>query len=138
MKVTLSCVLVMRQAALLDGSALDALTLQQDGLPPAEIDIGRGQVVQALVIPPVVVLLDKGLYLSLQRARQIVILQQDAVLHGLVPAFDLTPRLGMGRRTTDMLDAVPRQPLGEGIRDEPRPIVRVSVVKSFETASRAL
>ena len=33
--------LVMHQAALLDGSALDALALQQDGLPTAEIDIHR-------------------------------------------------------------------------------------------------
>jgi hypothetical protein len=31
----------MHQAAVLDGSALDALTLQQDGLPTAEIDIHR-------------------------------------------------------------------------------------------------
>ena len=36
--VRLSCVLVMHHAAMLDGPALDALTLQQDGLPPAEID----------------------------------------------------------------------------------------------------
>jgi hypothetical protein len=31
----------MHQAPVLDGSALDALTLQQDGLPTAEIDIHR-------------------------------------------------------------------------------------------------
>jgi hypothetical protein len=31
----------MHQAAVLDGSALDALALQQNGLPPAEIDIRR-------------------------------------------------------------------------------------------------
>jgi hypothetical protein len=62
--VRLSCVLLMHQAAVLDGSALDAFTLQQDGLPPAEIDIRRGQVVQALVIAPVVILLDKGLDLN--------------------------------------------------------------------------
>ncbi len=36
---------MMHQAAMLDGSVLDALALQQNGLPPAEIDIGRGQVV---------------------------------------------------------------------------------------------
>ena len=114
----------MHQAAVLDGSALDALTLQQDGLPPAEIDVSRGQVLQALVIAPVVILLDKGLDLSLQRARQLVILQQDAVLHGLVPAFDLSLRLGMGRRTANMLDTVLRQPLREGVGDEPRPIIR--------------
>jgi len=31
----------MHQAALLDGSALDALALQQDGLPSARTDTGR-------------------------------------------------------------------------------------------------
>jgi hypothetical protein len=35
-RVRLSCVLVMQQAAVLDGFALDALTLQQDGLPLPE------------------------------------------------------------------------------------------------------
>ena len=100
---------------MLDGSALDALPLQQDSLPPAEIDISRGQIVQALVIAPVVILLDKLLDLSLQRARQIIILQQDAVLHGLMPAFDLALCLGMRGRAADMLDAVLRQPLGEGV-----------------------
>jgi len=49
----------MHQAAVLDGPALDALALQQDGLPPAEIDISWGQVVQALVVAPVVILFDK-------------------------------------------------------------------------------
>ena len=86
---------MIHQAAVVDGSTLDALTLQQDGLPPAEIDIRRGQVVQALVIPLVLILLDKILNSGLQRARQIVIRQRDAVLHGLVPAFDLSLRLGM-------------------------------------------
>jgi hypothetical protein len=32
----------MHQAAVLDGPALDALALEQDGLPPTEIDISRG------------------------------------------------------------------------------------------------
>ncbi len=114
----------MHQAAVLDGFAFDALTFKQAGLPPAEIDIGRGQVVQAFVVAPVVIPLDKGRALSLQRARQVVILQQDAVLHGLMPAFDLALCLGMRGRAADMLNAVLRHPLGEGVRDEPRPIVR--------------
>ncbi len=79
----------MHQAALLDGPALDALALQQNGLPPAEIDISRGQVVQALVVAPVVIVLDEYFNLGLKRARQVVVFQQDAVLHGLVPALDL-------------------------------------------------
>ncbi len=97
----------MHQAAVLDGFALDALTLQQDGLPPAEIDISRGQIVQALMIAPVVILLDECLNIGFKRAWQIVILQQDAVLHGLVPALDFALCLGMGGRAADMLDACP-------------------------------
>jgi hypothetical protein len=46
----LSSVLVKHQAAVLDGSALDARTLQQDGLPPAEIDISQDQVASVLAI----------------------------------------------------------------------------------------
>jgi hypothetical protein len=41
LRLRLSCVLAMHHTAVLDGSALDALTLQQDGLPTAEIDIHR-------------------------------------------------------------------------------------------------
>ena len=61
----------MHQAALLDGFALDALTPQQDALPPAEMDISRGQVVQALVVAPVVILLDDCLNTGFKRAWQI-------------------------------------------------------------------
>jgi len=39
----LACLLVMHQAALLDGSALDALPVQQDVPSPAEIDISRAR-----------------------------------------------------------------------------------------------
>jgi hypothetical protein len=59
----------MHQAALLDGPALDALALQQNGLPPAEIDISRGQIVQALVVAPVVIPLDECLNIGLKRNR---------------------------------------------------------------------
>jgi hypothetical protein len=114
----------MHQAALLDGSALDARTVQQDCLPPAKIDIGWGQVAKALMVAPVVILFDKLGDLSLQRTRQVVILEQDAVLHGLVPAFDLALGLRMGGRAADMLDALLCQSLGEGVRDEPRPVIR--------------
>jgi hypothetical protein len=40
----------MHQAALLDGSALDTLTLQQDGFPPAEIDISWAQIAKARML----------------------------------------------------------------------------------------
>jgi hypothetical protein len=49
----------MHQAAVLDGPALDAHAFQQDGLLPAEIDISRGQIIQALVVSAMVILLDE-------------------------------------------------------------------------------
>ena len=52
---------VVQQAAVLDGLSLDALALLQDGLTPAEVDVGGGEVVQALVDAAVVVVVDEGL-----------------------------------------------------------------------------
>ena len=45
LRLSLCCVLVMHQAAVLDGFPLDTLALQQNGLRPAEIDISWGQIV---------------------------------------------------------------------------------------------
>jgi hypothetical protein len=41
-----------------------------------------------------------------------------------VPALDLAPRLRVSRRAADMLAALLHPLLGEGVRDEPRPVVR--------------
>jgi hypothetical protein len=65
-RVTLGVVLVTYQAALLDRFALNVLVLQQDGLPPVEMGIGRGQIIQALVIARAIILLDKGINLGLK------------------------------------------------------------------------
>ena len=75
---------------MLDGLSLDALAFLQDSLTAAEVDIGRGEIVQALVVAPVVVVVDEGLDLSVELAGQVVVLEQDAVLQRLVPALDLT------------------------------------------------
>ncbi len=69
---------------------LDAFAFQQDGLPPAQIDISRGQIVQAFMVAPVVILLDKGLDLGLKRARQVVIFQQDGPATVLCRSFEHT------------------------------------------------
>ena len=63
---------MMHQSLLLDGSALEAHTTQQNGLPPAEIDISWGQVAQALVVALLVISLHKIGDLSLQRKRCLV------------------------------------------------------------------
>ena len=65
----------------------------KNGFVASEIDVGGRDVAQALVVAPVVVLIDEGLDLGFEIARQKVILQQDAVLQGLVPSFDFALRL---------------------------------------------
>ena len=50
----------MLQATVCDGVALDALTFGEDSLSPAEVDISRGQIADALVIADMIVMFDEG------------------------------------------------------------------------------
>ena len=45
--------------------------------------------VKAIVIAVIVLEIDKDTYLLLQIALQLAVFQQNGVLHGLVPAFDV-------------------------------------------------
>ena len=65
----------MLQAAVCDGCTLDAFTLDEDCLGPAEVDVGQGEVVEALVITDVVIVLDEGVDLLFEIAGQIVVLK---------------------------------------------------------------
>ena len=87
----------MLQAAVCDGLSFDALAFGQDHLGSAEVDVGGREVIDTLVIADVVVVLDEGADLPFEVARQIIVVEQDAVLQGLVPALDLTLGLGMIR-----------------------------------------
>ncbi len=49
----------MLQAPVLDCFAFDPFSLQQDGLAPSEVDIGRREVFQALVVSLVIVVADE-------------------------------------------------------------------------------
>ena len=62
------------------------------------------------MVAMVVVVPDEGVDLAFEVAGQVVVLEQDAVLQGLVPALDLALGLGMVRRTTDMIHAVVLEP----------------------------
>lgn len=84
----------MSQAPLFDGLSLDPLSLQQDGLAASEVDVGRGEIVEAFVVAPVIVVLDEGGDLPVEIARQEVVFEQNAVLQRLMPALDLA--LGLG------------------------------------------
>ena len=83
--------LAVLQSLMFDGLSLDPFTLFDDGQGPAEVGVGGRHVVQALVITLVVVMLDERIDLGLEVAGQELVLQQDAVLQGLVPTFDLFP-----------------------------------------------
>ena len=95
----------MQQAAFSDCLFLDLLSHFQDLGSTSVVDIGGRQVAQAFVVSMVVVVADEGADLPFQVAREEVVLEQDAVLHGLVPAFDLALGLRMMRGTAHMLHA---------------------------------
>jgi hypothetical protein len=65
------------------------------------------------VIALVVIVLDEGPNLRREVARQVLVLEQDAVLECLVPALDLTLDLGMAGRSADVLDALLVEPFRE-------------------------
>ncbi len=96
----------MLQAAVCDGVALDAFSFGEDRLSPVEVGIGRREVVDALVIADVIVVFDEGSYLPFEIAGQVVVVKQNAVLQGLVPALDLSLGLGLIRSAADVLHAL--------------------------------
>ena len=57
----------------------DFLAFIEDSLTASEIDVFRGQVIQALMIPPCVVVGDELLDTLLELARQVVVIEQDLV-----------------------------------------------------------
>jgi hypothetical protein len=69
---------LMLQATSGDGLAFDPFSLQQDCLAASEVEVGRGKIVDALVMAAVVVADHKGLDPSFQIARQVEVLEQDS------------------------------------------------------------
>ena len=74
----------------MDSLAFDPFSFEQDGVASAEVDIGRRQVADGLVVTPVVVVIDEGVDLGLEMARQVVVLEQDAVLQVQKSRLNLT------------------------------------------------
>ena len=90
----------------------DPLSFQQDGVASAEVGIGRCQVADGLVVTLVVVVIDEGIDLGLEIARQVVVLEQDAVLQTLIPALDLAVGLGMDGSSPGVADAAVLESMG--------------------------
>ena len=72
--------LTMQTSSGFDGRAFDFLTLCEDDLSTSEIDILRGQIIQALMIPPCIVMDDELPDALLELSGQVVVLEQDLVL----------------------------------------------------------
>ena len=77
----------MLQASGFDGVAFDPFSFQQDGLTTPEVDVGRRQIADALVVAEVVVVGDEVADLLLEIAGWIVVFKQDEVLERLVPTL---------------------------------------------------
>ncbi len=106
----------MLQASVRDGRSFDAFSLDEVCLGPAEVDVGRGQIVDALMIADVVVVFDEGANLPFEIARQVVVVEQNAALQGLVLTLDLSLSLGMIRCPAQMLHPLGLEPLGQIVR----------------------
>ena len=107
----------MLQAAILDCLFLDLFPFSENVFVTSEVDVCRSDVVQALVRTVVVVVIDEGTDLLLQITWQVVVFQENAVLHGLVPAFDLALRLRMERSATNVLHLLLLHPFSQFTRD---------------------
>ena len=85
----------------------------EDRLGSAEVDVSGREVVDALVIADVVVVLDEGVDLPFEIAGQIIVVEQNAVLQGLVPTLDLSLGLRMIRRAAYVLHVLVFEPRGQ-------------------------
>src|SRR5436305_1105166 len=111
------------QAAISNGLSLDPFSFGQDGWAASEVDVGRGEIVDALVVAAVVVVVDEGRDLGFEVAGQEVVFQQDAVFESLVPALDLALGHWMIGGAAQVLDLAVVEPLGEIARDVAGPVV---------------
>ena len=72
-----------------DCLSFDPFAFEEDGLGSSEVDVGRREIAQALVIAGMVVMSHEGGDLAFEIAGQVIVLEQDAVLERLMPALDL-------------------------------------------------
>ncbi len=84
----------------------DFLFAPEDSFGPTEVDIGGCQIEDALVVSVVVVMIDEFADGLFERSGYIVVFQQDTVLQGLVPSFDLALCLRVVRGTANVIHAL--------------------------------
>src|SRR5271167_3630196 len=103
----------MQSSSQFDGLALDVFPPRENGLTPTAVNIGGSQVAKTFMVAPRVVVGDELGQARFELSRQVVVLEQDLVLHGAVVALDLA----LGHRViglaTGMRHAVLREPRTE-------------------------
>jgi hypothetical protein len=65
--------LLVKQASLSDGVSFDACAFEQDGVASAKVDVSWRQIIQALMVAPVVVMLDERCGLRLQITGEVIV-----------------------------------------------------------------
>ena len=103
----------MLQAPCFDCLSFNPLSLLQDCLAAPEVDIGRRQVVDAFVVSVMIVVADEPLDLGLEVLREEIILQQNTVLQGLVPALDLALGLRVIGCAANMIHSLVIKPFSQ-------------------------
>lgn len=78
MRVDLSRFGVVVQAAQSDGLSFDPFAFDEDGFAAAEVDVSRGEIVEALVVSAMIVMFDEGRDLGFEVLLEEVVFQQDA------------------------------------------------------------
>jgi hypothetical protein len=113
----------MLQAAFLDCQFFYLFPFSDDGFVAPEVDVGRCDVVQALVVALVVIILHEGRDLAFEITGQVIVFQQYSVLHCLMPTLYLALGLRVERGSANVTHFVIIQPFGQIPRDAARPIV---------------
>ena len=75
------------------------------------------------MVASMVVVFDEGFDGLLECTGQVVVFEQNPVLHGLVPALDLALGLGMVRRTANVIHALAIKPPGQVVGDVGRSVI---------------
>lgn len=107
----------MLQAAFPDCRFLDFLPFSEDGFSPTEVDVGECDVVQALMVAAAILVLDKCFDFPFKVTGQVIMFQQDPVLHRLMPALDLTLGLWMEQGSTNIIHVFFFKSVGQITRD---------------------
>jgi hypothetical protein len=80
------------------------------------VDVGRREVVQALVVPAAVIIVDELTDALFELARQIIVFQQDPVFHCAVISLDFALYHRVVRPAADMAHAGRSRPTGSSRR----------------------